>query len=970
MASLQLGAALREIQRLFGDGAVAGLTDAQLVERFATSRDQAAFEALVERHGPMVLSVCRNLLKDPAETEDAFQATFVILVRKAGAIRVDGSLAGWLYRVAYRVALQANADASRRSAVEREATDMAGQAAARRRAGDDTVSVLHEELARLPEKYRAPIILCHLEEMTHAEAAHQLRWTVGMVRGRVAKARELLRTRLTRRGVEPSSAFLAGALFDHPVTAVPVAWADAAIATAMTLTSPDKAAAAGVISFTTLSLSEKVLKTMVVANFKILAGFLAATGTAAALALAIGAELGRAAPAGKGASGRMTSPDRSPRAAGAGGARGVASSDNAKDLVFEGQVLDPDGRPLAGAKLYLMLASSGPSSSAARTARALSDAAGRFRFRVPDAEIGNLDPRLRAEGVLVLATAPGFGPGFVPLPIQSEKDVRLKLVRDDVPIRGRLIDIQGRAVAGAIVRPTAIKIPFSGDLAETIKELPDGEQAPLVESKRLRHWSGAVTAFIPEVTTDKDGRFAIAGTGRERMLEVVVAGPSMALSRFNIMTRKTATVTAPVHRGFPDLGRETYHGADFDHVTLANATIEGTVRDRATRRPLKGVTVRGHRDLGGAPLTMIASTTDDQGHFRLNGFARGQQANLLAVPDQKLPYLPSQLMVDAKQAPARVDFDLMRGVWVTGRLTEKLTGKPARGHVQYFAFQDNPHLKEAPGFAQSFDASPSVVDENGEFRMVVLPGKGLLAAQGWIEGRSFLRGVGADKVDGPREGEQFSTVPFYVFPGNYHVVAPVDPQPGAESAECNLVLESGTSMRVRVVGPDGMPLAGTTAFGVNDGGDRVDVATSEFTVNGIAPRAGRLVVVRHDAKRLIGTAVVHGGSSGGMVIAKLQPWGAFTGRLVNANGEPVDAIGLELIPYTGPNQAPGGPLPDGRIRIEKDGRFRVPAVVPGVKYYLALLKNGVELTGYAVNGAMAEPGQTKDLGDLKTTPLE
>jgi RNA polymerase sigma factor (sigma-70 family) len=277
MASLQIGAALREIQRLFGDGAVTGLTDAELVERFATRRDQAAFEALVERHGPMVLSVCRNLVKDPAETEDAFQATFVILVRKAGSIRVDGSLAGWLYRVAYRVALQANSDASRRNAVEREAIDMAGHAAVRRGAGDDTVSILHEEVARLPEKYRAPIILCHLEEMTHAEAARHLRWTVGMVRGRVARARELLRTRLTRRGVEPSGAFLAGALFDKPMTAVPTAWIDGAVATAMTLTSADKAAA-GVVSIAALSLSEKVLKTMAVAKFKVLAAFLARRG--------------------------------------------------------------------------------------------------------------------------------------------------------------------------------------------------------------------------------------------------------------------------------------------------------------------------------------------------------------------------------------------------------------------------------------------------------------------------------------------------------------------------------------------------------------------------------------------------------------------------------------------------------------------------------------------------------------------
>lgn len=968
MASLQLGAALREIQRLFGDGAVAGLTDAELVERFATSRDQAAFEALVERHGPMVLSVCRNLLKDPAETEDAFQATFVILVRKAGSIRVDGSLAGWLYRVAYRVALQANADASRRSAVEREAIDMAGQAAVRQCAGDDTVSVLHEEVARLPEKYRAPIILCHLEEMTHAEAARHLRWTVGMVRGRVAKARELLRTRLTRRGVEPSGAFLAGALFDKPVTAVPAAWIESVVGTAMALSSPDKAAA-GVVSITALSLSEKVLKTMVVAKFKVLTAFLSATGVTAAIAMALGADLERDAPAAKDPGGRMKAASGASKAAGVKAAHPVAKPDNAEDLVFEGQVVDPDGRPLAGAKLYLMFANSGPSSPAARKERTVSDKAGRFDFSVPGAEVARFDMQLRSEGALVLATAPGFGPDFVPLRLQSEKDVRLRLVRDDVPIRGRVIDIQGRPVAGASVRPTDIKIPNSGDLTEFLKELPDGEQAPLVESKRLRHWSGAVTAFIPEVTTDKEGRFAMSGVGRERMLEVLVTGPTIALGRFKIMTRKSGTVTAPVHRGFAELGRETYHGADFDHVALPNLTIEGTVRDRASKRPLKGVTVRGQRDLGGAPLTMISATTDDQGHFRLNGFAKGQPPWLLAIPDPEMPYLPSHVTVDAKQATVVADVDLMRGVWVTGRLTEKSSGKPARGHVQYFAFQDNPHLKDAPGFKRTFYVNPTAVDESGKFRVVVLPGKGLLAAQGWIEGRSFLRGVGEDKINAPKENGQYPTFPFYVFPGNYHVVAPVDPQPGAESVACDLVLECGRTMQVRVVGPDGSPLAGTIAFGVGDGGERAEVASSEFTVSGLAPSMGRLVVVRHDAKRLIGTANVPG-SGGSVVVAKLQPWGTFTGRLVNENGEPIDAVGLELIPWAGPKMTPGGPLPDGHVRVEKDGRFRISGVVPGVKYYLALLENGVQLKGYAVKGAMVEPGQAKDLGDLKTTPID
>src|SRR3954465_1996496 len=152
MAIGMLGAALRQISHLFGDGVVTGLSDAQLLERFAAGRDAAAFEALVARHGPMVLSVCRGILKDPNDAEDAFQATFLILVKKSGTFRGHVALGGWLYLVAHRVALRANAAAARRRACERQAGEMAAaNSASRSAAPDETSQALHEEIVRLPE---------------------------------------------------------------------------------------------------------------------------------------------------------------------------------------------------------------------------------------------------------------------------------------------------------------------------------------------------------------------------------------------------------------------------------------------------------------------------------------------------------------------------------------------------------------------------------------------------------------------------------------------------------------------------------------------------------------------------------------------------------------------------------------------------------------------------------------------------
>jgi RNA polymerase sigma factor (sigma-70 family) len=195
------------------------LTDAQLLDRFASGRDESAFELLVARHGPMVLSLCRRLLRNMHDADDAFQATFLILVRKAGAIRERNLLSQWLYGVAFRTALRARAANARRQAHERRDADPA--AAVVEPAGQELRWLLHEELNRLPAKYRVPVVLCYLEGHTNEEAARRLHWPVGTVKGRLARARALLRRRLTGQGLTFSSGALAAALSPGTSTALP-----------------------------------------------------------------------------------------------------------------------------------------------------------------------------------------------------------------------------------------------------------------------------------------------------------------------------------------------------------------------------------------------------------------------------------------------------------------------------------------------------------------------------------------------------------------------------------------------------------------------------------------------------------------------------------------------------------------------------------------------------------------------------
>ncbi|MGP0065392.1 MAG: sigma-70 family RNA polymerase sigma factor [Isosphaeraceae bacterium] len=212
MARILSNSTSRLIETLFGDGSVTGLTDSELLDRFVSRRDPAAehaFEALVHRHGPMVLAVCRNSLGDLHDAEDAFQATFLVLARRASSLREPASLGPWLHGVARRIAQKARARRSRLERLIRRAEVLArvrSESVMDRKPidGQEEAELLHQEIGRLPEKYRTPVVLCDLEGLSREEAARQLGWPLGTLGVRLMRARERLRARLTRRGMAPT----------------------------------------------------------------------------------------------------------------------------------------------------------------------------------------------------------------------------------------------------------------------------------------------------------------------------------------------------------------------------------------------------------------------------------------------------------------------------------------------------------------------------------------------------------------------------------------------------------------------------------------------------------------------------------------------------------------------------------------------------------------------------------------------
>src|SRR5215471_4666947 len=221
MASQTVVGVLQYLRHLENAKAWADQGDGQLLQQFVGQRDEGAFAALLQRHGPLVFAVCRQVLQDPHDAEDAFQATFLVLARKAASIRRHESLAAWLHRVAVHLAQTARISAAKRRRHERQVVRMAQESPLDEVALRNWQPILHEEIDRLPEKYRVPVVLCYFEGKTHEAAARQLGWPLGTVKGRLARARETLRVRLARRGLALTTGGLATALAGSASAAVP-----------------------------------------------------------------------------------------------------------------------------------------------------------------------------------------------------------------------------------------------------------------------------------------------------------------------------------------------------------------------------------------------------------------------------------------------------------------------------------------------------------------------------------------------------------------------------------------------------------------------------------------------------------------------------------------------------------------------------------------------------------------------------
>jgi RNA polymerase sigma factor (sigma-70 family) len=973
MATAQLGTVMQYIKELATGRASRQRTDRQLLDEFVSHRDEGAFACLVERHGPMVLRVSRRVLRHEHDAEDAFQAAFLVLARQAGSIRRREALGSWLYGVAYRTAMKAKRSAARRRNHEtrfRRAEQRKLPGCSTRQltlpgspTWDDVQSVLDEEVQRLPESFRSAFVLCVLDGKTVPAAATELGVKEGTLSWRVTAARRRLRQRLSGRGIQ-LSAVLAALSVLHGVgnAAIPHVLARSTIRFGLMVAAGKSAA--GVIPTHIAALAAGVTRAMFVSKAKIAVVLMFAVGLFAAGAGALAHQA--LTPAENATPAIQKSEAPAPK----DGTSQKVVRDGTEDkdaVTFSGRVVDPDGKPVPTAKLRLMVETLFPKPLDVQSTGRKD---GTFRLSVSAEESRPYIDESTWSRTCIVATAEGFGPAVhFPGELTSAGDLTLRLTKDDVPIGGRILDLQGKPIPGVTVRVDGLSMPTAGDLAPWLKALEANPQDGYpIEHRFLEpvHLRGA-TPIFPTAVTDAEGRFRLQGIGRERLVSLSLEGPTIVRDHISVRTRPGKKIDAGMFARNPGGGKLTYYGATFEHLTAPSRPIVGVVRDMDSGTPLAGVTIQSDRFAGSNTSgdSSVRTVTDKDGNYRLIGMAKAAGNSIKAAPGKDQPYL--QCVSEVEDAPGlepvTVNFNLKRGVLVKGRVLDKATKKPVFANVQYLAFADNPQHKKAPGWAVEHYLQTG---DDGTFQLVAFPGRGLLMARGW--GDHYRMAVGADKF--PKEdrygdnGEFLLTAPFLCPPTTVHTLVEINPDEKAVLHICDIVLDPGTMPRGAVLGPDGKPLAGTkalglTAYGQSRNWSRARLKDAQFTVYGLDTNEEREVAFVHESKRLVGSIKVRGDAKGPLTV-KLEPWGVVSGRLVAAEGKP--QVGALL-------QVAEGLLPNSQFQTDKDGRFRIEGLASGAKYTLEVVKNG-KSAGRLFTGLAIKAGETKDVGDIQVKPME
>jgi hypothetical protein len=381
------------------------------------------------------------------------------------------------------------------------------------------------------------------------------------------------------------------------------------------------------------------------------------------------------------------------------------------------------------------------------------------------------------------------------------------------------------------------------------------------------------------VTSDAGGRFRITGVGRERLVRLGFEATSVAVDSILVMTRPAETLAVPRFI--------TIHGAEFRALAKPARSVSGTVRDKGSGKPLAGIRVNGR------------AVTDANGHYELHGVAKADRYYFSAAPPPSELYFRGGTVVTDKVGlrPLTADIEMVAGIPCRGRVTDKATGKPVRGYVNYFPIYPNPNAadvnRSGGGYLGSMSEVP--VGPDGSFACPILPGPGVIVFRTLRDGyrsacvnpRTFFKDIplsGGDErclvIDQNGGGGPLPQ-------DHFQAIALLNPAKDRAEITQDLTVELAAWVTGIVLGPDGKPRTGLRVVGLAER----TLETDRFKIRGINPAAPRRLYIYHDAEKLVGTVLVKGDETEPLMV-RLQPWGTVTGRLVTEDNQPLGPVQL------------------------------------------------------------------------------
>jgi RNA polymerase sigma factor (sigma-70 family) len=955
-------AVVRQIESLFDGGSVVGLTDRQLLERFTNTGDairEAAFAALVRRHGPMVLGLCHELVGDRQLADYAFQAIFLILARKARSIRDPELLANWLYGVTRRTARKARVRLVRL----RRRED--GEPMTQRAHDSDLPPVesvmaceqaeaLHDEIERLPDALRLPVVLCYFEGMTVEEAASQLKWPDGTVRSRLARARDKLRRGLTRRGVVlPVGVLLTGLTPGGASASIPPALCDTVARAALEFAA---GRAAGAVSAPAMALAREAIRSMLVHKMRFLAMTVLILGAVATSAGYWNHSLAKQDEPVKSPPGQKLAIVAKPNDANEKPPRGR--------MFVVGRVLDPAGKPVPHAKVMVhsrvkhlgeAVGIAGLYPSVMGDGHA--DDSGKFRLDAPRTASA------RNDEFIAVALAAGYGIGWAELdPDADRPDVDIKL-KPEQAIRGRLFDLQGRPAQGVTLSVFRVqRLLRDSENSDLRRRRLEG---PLYWWTRVNDWP----AWPKPATTDADGRFLIHGVGRGLEASLCVIDSRFALQRIDV-----ATDNSP----------------DAKSLTMAlrpAQIITGRVICADTGKPVPRAQITVSAMNEGSNATQPTYfQTDADGRFRTNP-APGDRFSVRATPPSGLPYLYASDRFEWPKGAIEhsLDLSLPRGVLIRGKVTEEGSERPVAGaSVTFLAYRG--------GGQSSREGARTTTLADGSFEVTGLPHPGHVIVRSPSEDY-VLREIGNRELS----EDQAGGMRLYS-----HAFIAINAKPAGTDTAVKISLRRGVTVKGRIVAADNQPVDDTWVISRISLGPTAATSVrwqpnyhgharnGRFELHGLN-QGGDVPVYFLEPKRKLGATVLLPGNSaiGEPITVRLQPCGNAKARLVDPGRQPVASFRAEnwISMEVTPGVIGGSDNPEDAKRLVADrgvltsidpvnylkppasdaqGRIVFPALIPGASYYVSVPARARkpnlprEYRQFTV-----KPGETLDLGDIQ-----